>query len=135
MAAAVRALSVLATSPRGMATSAEIADAIGSHPVVVRRLLGSLRSSGLVESRSGPRGGWAIAKDPATILLGDVHRALTDEADAPASALDELLTAADAHMPIDWTGSRWRIWPKDTLTEPIRNNISYELASTQPAAL
>ena len=92
---AIRALLVLVHAPRGMATSAEVADAIDSHPVVVRRLLGSLRWSGLVESRSGPRGGWAIAKDPATIRVGDVYRAMPAD-DAPSgSRLDKVLIAAE----------------------------------------
>jgi DNA-binding IscR family transcriptional regulator len=78
-----------------MATSAEVAEATASHPVVVRRLLGRLRSDGLVESRSGPHGGWAIAKDPALTRIGDVHRALADAQHPAGSALQELLAAAE----------------------------------------
>lgn len=96
LATAVNALLVLVEAPRGMATSAEVADAIGSHPVVIRRLLGGLRSFGLVESRSGPQGGWAIAKDPTTIRVGDVYRAVAGHADRSGSALAELLSAAEA---------------------------------------
>lgn len=92
---AIRTLLVLLEAPRGMATSAEVAEAIGSHPVVVRRLLGGLRLSGLVDSRSGPSGGWAIARDPARIRIGDVSQALSDEPPRGGSALDELLAAAD----------------------------------------
>ena len=79
IATAARALLVLVEAPRGMATSAEVAEAIGSHPVVVRRLLGQLRLSGLVESRPGPTGGWAIAKDPSKIRVGDLHVGGSDE--------------------------------------------------------
>ncbi|MGH9273631.1 MAG: RrF2 family transcriptional regulator [Acidimicrobiales bacterium] len=96
LATAARALLVLVQAPRGMATSAEVANTIGSHPVVVRRILGSLRWTGFVESRSGPGGGWAIAKDPATIHLGEVYRAMFGIAEPAASALDELMTAAEA---------------------------------------
>jgi DNA-binding IscR family transcriptional regulator len=78
-----------------MATSAEVGEAIGSHPVVVRRVLGGLRSSGFVESRPGRHGGWAIAKDPAKIRVGDVYRALDDKLASPASALDEVLLGAE----------------------------------------
>ena len=95
IATAAKALIVLVEAPRGIATSAEVAQAIGSHPVVVRRLLGGLRWSGLVESRSGPHGGWAIAKDPAAIRVGDVYRALDSEAASAESALDEVLFAAE----------------------------------------
>ena len=78
-----------------MATSGEVAEAIGSHAVVIRRLLGHLRRAGLVESRSGPNGGWAIAKDPAMIRVSDVYRSLSGAAVGRHSALDELLAAAE----------------------------------------
>lgn len=57
-------------------TSANVADRIGAHPVVLRRVLAQLRSAGLVEGRSGPGGGWAIARDPNELGLGRVRRAL-----------------------------------------------------------
>jgi Rrf2 family protein len=93
----MRALLLLAEAPRGMATSAEIADQLDVHAVEVRRLLGVLRAEGIVESRRGPRGGWAIAHGPATISLGRIYRLTTDEADviSPA-ALDEVLQNAEA---------------------------------------
>lgn len=95
-ATVVRALLVLADAPRGMATSTEIADQLDVHAVEVRRLLGVLRSEGIVESRRGPRGGWAIARDPATIKLGRVYRLLVGEADVVTPArLDEALQRAD----------------------------------------
>jgi Rrf2 family protein len=96
----VQALVVLATAPRGMATSAEIADQIDAHPVVLRTLLGRLRLDGLVESRSGPKGGWAIARDPSLITLGRIHRALAPSADsAPSGRLGKALTRArDAYV-------------------------------------
>jgi DNA-binding IscR family transcriptional regulator len=74
-----QALIFLADAPRGMATSTEIADVLDVHPVAVRRLLGVLRAEGIVESRSGPKGGWAIVRDPARISLAAVHRALAGE--------------------------------------------------------
>jgi Rrf2 family transcriptional repressor of oqxAB len=94
LATAVRALLVLAEAPRGMATSSEVGEAIGSHPVVVRRLLGNLRMNGLVEARSGREGGWAIAKDPAKVRISEVYLALSNEPVVAESSLDELLAAA-----------------------------------------
>ena len=94
---AAQALVFLADAPRGMATSTEIGDVLDVHPVVIRRLLGPLRSEGIVESRTGPHGGWAIARDPARISLGSVYRALVGaepEVVTPA-ALDEALVAAE----------------------------------------
>ncbi len=93
-----KALIFLADAPRGMATSTEIADVLDVHPVAVRRLLGVLRAEGIVESRSGPKGGWAIARDPARISLAALYRALADEEPDVVSpaALDEAIVAAEA---------------------------------------
>ena len=93
-----QALIFLAEAPRGIATSSEIADVLDVHAVAVRRLLGVLRAEGIVESRSGPKGGWAIAGDPARISLAAVYRALADEEPdvvSPAT-LDEAIQAAES---------------------------------------
>lgn len=62
-------------------TSNAIAAMVGVHPVHVRRVMGSLREAGLVESQSGPLGGWELARDPNEITLYDIYRAL--EPDLP----------------------------------------------------
>ena len=91
-----QALVFLAETPRGMATSTEIADQLDLNPVVVRRLLGVLRSEGVVESRSGPKGGWAIARDPSKITLGSIHRLLARDPEVVSpAALDEVLLRAE----------------------------------------
>lgn len=78
-----------------MATSSELADTLDIHPVAIRRLLGVLRAEGIVESRSGPKGGWAIGRDPATISLGRIHRLLAGEPDVVTpAALDQALVEA-----------------------------------------
>ena len=64
-----------------MATSAELGEALDVHPVELRRVLAPLRSEGIVESRRGAKGGWAIARDPARITLAAVLDALASEAD------------------------------------------------------
>ena len=79
-----------------MATSTELGAQLDAHPVVLRRLLGLLRSEGIVESRTGPKGGWAIARDPATITLGRVSRVLEGEPEVVTPAgLDEALVRAE----------------------------------------
>lgn len=96
---ALRSLLILVHDPRGMASSAEIAEALDSHPVLIRRLLGSLRSSGIVESRSGRSGGWAIARDPAHVRLSDIYRAFAAGANGgpvAQTAIGQVLAAADA---------------------------------------
>ncbi len=96
LAVVAQALIMLAEAPRGMATSGEIADVLEVHPVVVRRLLAVLRSEGVVELRSGPKGGWAIARDPATITLGQIHRMLAADPEVVTpAALDEVLISAE----------------------------------------
>jgi Rrf2 family protein len=96
LAIAAQALVLLADAERGMATSAELGDALDVHPVEIRRLLALLRAEGVVESRRGAKGGWAIARDPARITLGAVHAALAGDADVVSPlSLDEALTAAD----------------------------------------
>jgi L-asparaginase len=116
----IRALIVLATAERGMATSREIAAAIGTHEVVVRRMLGQVRDSGLVESRSGPHGGWAIARDPARVRLSHIKAAVAGRA-APKvarSALADALAAAAAAADASLEGI--------TLADLIRNEARYE---------
>ena len=59
---ACRSLAVISAEPAAVISSERLADRIGAHPVVLRRVLAQLRSAGLVEGRSGPGGGWAIAR-------------------------------------------------------------------------
>jgi DNA-binding IscR family transcriptional regulator len=49
---ACRSLVVIAEEPSAVISSERVADRIGAHPVVLRRVLGRLRSAGLVEGRS-----------------------------------------------------------------------------------
>jgi Rrf2 family protein len=101
LAVAIRALAALAAEPTAVLTSERMADAIGAHPVVLRRILGRLRSDGVVEGRSGPRGGWALARDPAQLPLGRVLRALRADASRAAPPDDlvgrTLRSATDAY--------------------------------------
>ncbi|MBW4721452.1 Rrf2 family transcriptional regulator [Saccharothrix sp. SC076] len=59
-------------------TSAEIADSLASNPVLVRRILGSLRVAGLVWSAEGRNGGWSLARPAAEITLHDAYAAVED---------------------------------------------------------
>lgn len=59
-------------------TSNLLADSVGVNPVVVRNVLGMLKSAGLVRVEPGV-GGATLAKAPEDITLLDVFRAVEDE--------------------------------------------------------
>jgi Rrf2 family protein len=75
-ALAVHVLTLLAHDPGDRHSSEFLAASAGSSPVHVRRVLGRLRRAGVVRSRPGPHGGWAVARDTAEITLADVWHAV-----------------------------------------------------------
>jgi Rrf2 family protein len=75
-AVAIHALTMLARWDDRSLTSAEIADSLASNPVLVRRILGSLRDAGLVWSTEGRGGGWTLARKPREITLYDAYAAV-----------------------------------------------------------
>jgi Rrf2 family protein len=77
-AVAIHALTMLGRWNDRSLTSAEIADSLASNPVLVRRILGSLRDAGLVWSTEGRGGGWVLARTPREITLFDAYTAVED---------------------------------------------------------
>jgi Rrf2 family protein len=61
-------------------TSEMAAGSVNTNPVVIRRILGSLRKAGIVSSQPGPAGGWSLQRDPKEITLRQVYRAVEEEA-------------------------------------------------------
>ncbi|MET0286026.1 MAG: Rrf2 family transcriptional regulator [Polyangiales bacterium] len=57
-------------------TSETLAQAMSTHPVVVRRVMAGLREAGFVRSEKGHGGGWSIACDLAKTTLLDIYRAV-----------------------------------------------------------
>lgn len=57
-------------------TSEVLARAMGTNPVVLRRLMAGLRDAGFVASGKGHGGGWVMAAALESITLRDVHMAL-----------------------------------------------------------
>ncbi|GAA2813786.1 Rrf2 family transcriptional regulator [Kribbella solani] len=75
-AVAIHALTMLARWREHTLTSGDIADSLDSNPVLVRRILGTLRDAGLVQSTEGRGGGWTLARAPRAITLYDAYAAV-----------------------------------------------------------
>src|SRR5690554_5094649 len=80
---ALHILTLLAAEQGRPLTSAYIAGSVNTNPVVIRRLLGLLRRQGLVSSRPGTRGGWALSRHPDAITVLDVRRTLNEASPFP----------------------------------------------------
>ncbi|WP_232534840.1 Rrf2 family transcriptional regulator [Nocardia terpenica] len=77
-AVAIHALTMLARwDPRSL-TSTEIAESLSSNPVLLRRILGSLRDADLVSATEGRAGGWSLMRAPHAITLYDAYAAVEE---------------------------------------------------------
>ena len=72
----IHILTIFALKPAESLTSEYLACSVNTNPVVVRRLLGSLRQAGIVASKTGVSGGWSLRLDPERISLLDILRAV-----------------------------------------------------------
>ena len=75
----LKILTVLASEPDTMHTSAAIAEQLAESAVMVRRCFLLLHKKGLIEQRKGPRGGARLKLPPKQIGLGDVYVATEDD--------------------------------------------------------
>ena len=73
---AVRALLVLATSPEGLVTRDQLAEAQDIPPRYLESILGQLRQAGLVHGQRGAAGGYRLGAAADRITVGDVSRAV-----------------------------------------------------------
>lgn len=76
-AVGIHCLIYLAQASPELRSSAQIAESLASNPVLVRRILGQLRTDGLVWAVEGAGGGWQLSRSADEITMGDVHRAMT----------------------------------------------------------
>ncbi len=65
-----------ADAPARAVSSAELAASMPTNPVVVRRVTAMLAKAGLIATRMGAGGGAWLTRDPATITLDEVLRAV-----------------------------------------------------------
>jgi len=83
-------------------TSEQLAKAMQTHAVVIRRILGGLRDAGCVHSEKGHGGGWTIAKPLADITMRDVYdaigrpalMAMGNRTEAPGCLVEQAVNAA-----------------------------------------
>ena len=86
----------------GPSTSDELARAMDTNPVVIRRIMAGLRDRGFVRSERGHGGGWTLACDLSEVTLGDIYEALGSPAmlamgnrtDAPGCLVEQAVNAA-----------------------------------------
>src|SRR5262245_44864275 len=79
---AIHALAWMALAERrghAVLTSDQVAASVNTNAVILRRCLGDLRRTGLVQVHHGAGAGWRLARSPSEITLLDVHRAVNDE--------------------------------------------------------
>lgn len=78
--AAIAVVSFLAeiSGEKRLAGSGEIAEARDLSKALVAKILTLLSSAGLVTGKSGPAGGYQLARDPSSISLLDVVRVFED---------------------------------------------------------
>ena len=61
---------------KGPATSELLARAMGTNPVVIRRVMAGLRDAGFVSSAKGHGGGWVLSCPLEQVTLRDIHEAV-----------------------------------------------------------
>lgn len=86
----------------GPVTSEVLAKAMGTNPVVLRRVMAGLRDRGYVDSEKGHGGGWTLACDLTKVTMRDIYTALGSPAllaignrtEAPGCVVEEAVNAA-----------------------------------------
>lgn len=73
---AVHVLAVLAYKDGDPVTSALLADSVNTNPVIVRRLLLTLKQAKLVDTRKGAGAGSRLSRSPQRINLAQIYRAV-----------------------------------------------------------
>lgn len=75
---AVHILAVIAYKDGDPVTSADLAGSVNTNPVIIRRLLLSLKRARLIETRKGAGAGSRITRSPQRINLAEIYRAVEE---------------------------------------------------------
>jgi Rrf2 family protein len=75
---AVHVLALLSTQEGVPLSSELIAGSVNTNPALIRRLLSMLAAAGMTTSQLGAGGGALLAREPCSITLLDVYRAVDD---------------------------------------------------------
>jgi Rrf2 family protein len=75
-AMAVHVLAVLAYKEGDPVTSSCLAGSVNTNPVIIRRLLLTLKKAKLIETRKGAGAGSRLSRSPARINLAEIYRAV-----------------------------------------------------------
>ncbi|HEX6587845.1 MAG TPA: Rrf2 family transcriptional regulator [Longimicrobiales bacterium] len=78
-AVAVHIVTYLACRRGEAATSDVVAESVGTHPALIRRLGAQLARAGIVHAQRGAGGGATLARPAAAITLLDIYRAVDEE--------------------------------------------------------
>lgn len=86
----------------GPVTSEVLARAMGTNPVVIRRIMAGLREAGYVRSEKGHGGGWRLDCDLGAVTLADIYAALGrpsllaigNRTEAPGCLVEQAVNAA-----------------------------------------
>lgn len=78
-AVAVHIVTYLACRRGAPATSDLVAESVGTHPALIRRLGAQLARAGIVQAQRGARGGATLARRAAEITLLDIYRAVDED--------------------------------------------------------
>ncbi len=86
----------------GAVTSEVLARAMGTNPVVIRRIMAGLREAGYVRSEKRHGGGWRLDCDLGAVTLSDIYAALGrpsllamgNRTEAPGCLVEQAVNAA-----------------------------------------
>jgi len=76
---AMHILTLLAKPESELLSSEYIAGSINANPALIRKEISNLRNHGLIKSKEGSNGGYALAKPADQILLADVYQAIKQD--------------------------------------------------------